>query len=109
MQKSTSGKLCNNTFTQYTKGQKKRKRVKKTEQDDGILKKEIKKNSTETSYFINITRITERIKSCQPIADRNKTGEVHSLEYTHIPKVFFMPHHTGHCCTTSNNLRSFQH
>jgi hypothetical protein len=29
----------------------------------------------------------------------NKIGKVYSLEYTDIPKVFFMPHRVGHCCT----------
>jgi hypothetical protein len=30
---------------------------------------------------------------------RNKIGKVFSLEFTDIAKVFFMPHHVGHCCT----------
>jgi hypothetical protein len=29
----------------------------------------------------------------------NNTGKVYSSEYTEIPKVFFTPHHAGHCCT----------
>jgi hypothetical protein len=29
----------------------------------------------------------------------NKIGKVYFLEYIDIPKVFFMPHHVGHCCT----------
>jgi hypothetical protein len=30
---------------------------------------------------------------------RNKIGKVFSMECIDIPKVFFMPHHVGHCCT----------
>jgi hypothetical protein len=29
----------------------------------------------------------------------NKIGNVYSLEYTDIQKVFFTPHHVGRCCT----------
>jgi hypothetical protein len=47
---------------------------------------------------------------------RRRTANVYSLEYTHIPKVFFMPNHVGHCCTnvmckmwSKNDLRSLLH
>jgi hypothetical protein len=29
---------------------------------------------------------------------KNKVVKVYSLEYTDIPKAFFMPHNLGHCC-----------
>jgi hypothetical protein len=31
----------------------------------------------------------------------NKIGDVYSVEHTDIPKVFFSPHHEGHCCTNA--------
>lgn len=38
--------------------------------------------------------------STASITERNKIIKLYSLEYTDMPKVIFMPHYIGHCCTT---------
>jgi hypothetical protein len=49
-------------------------------------------------HQFNITLLCRNTCRCFVIL-LNKIGKVYSLEYTDIPKVFFTPHHVGHCST----------
>jgi hypothetical protein len=48
---------------------------------------------------------------CKMSSSWNKIGKVCTVckDYTDIPKVFFTPHHAGHCCATmySNNAQQW--
>jgi hypothetical protein len=69
-----------------------------TKKYSALFKKIIKKFAT--NFECNQTRLYWKQMPEVTLIFINKIGKVYSLEYIDIQKVFFIPHHIGHCWTS---------